>query len=180
MRFRSIELVFVVAIVAVVVSYFQQPSTLKEADPAPRPDFTPALVAEHEAVPSFPLTGPSGEETIFKAGQGPLLVVLTATGCGGCLERIDAADREAYTKAHDLDIPVWNLLVYQGVNGAQEFVDRHQPSADVILCDPQASVSVTTLGGSDATCWLLIDKSGKLAWRGPADPEALTRALETI
>lgn len=181
MNFRRNELIFVIAIVAVVVAYFHQPAPPSTKDPlAPRPDFTPHLISEGDPVPAFPLPDPKGKETIYQAGQGPILVVLTATGCGGCLQRIDNADREAYNKAHALGIPVWNMLVYQGVEGAQAFVDQHQPSADLVLCDPQSSVSVTTLGGSDATCWLLIDKSGKLAWRGPAEPEALTRALENL
>ena len=179
MKFARIELIFVIAIVSVVVTYFHQASPPTK-DASPVVQFTPRLISQGEAVPSFVLSDPSGKDVVYQAGQGPILVVLTATGCNGCLARIDGTDREAYNKAKALDISVWNMLVYQGADGAAGFVDQHLPSADLVLCDPKAEVSVSTLGGSDATCWLLIDREGKLAWRGPAEPEALAKALENL
>lgn len=179
MKFARIELIFVIAIVSVVVTYFHHDSPPTK-DASPVAQFTPRLISQGEAVPSFVLSDPSGNDVVYQAGQGPILVVLTATGCGGCLARIDGTDREAYNKAKALDISVWNMLVYQGADNATGFVDQHLPSADLVLCDPKAEVSVSTLGGSDATCWLLIDKEGKLAWRGPAEPEALAKALENL
>lgn len=111
---------------------------------------------------------------------GPYLFVLTATGCGGCLERIGGTDREAHRLATRKGLKVLNLLVYQGLEGSSDFVKQHRPSADRVLCDPSADFSVRTLGGSDATCWILVDSKGRLAWRGPADPAALEVALANL
>jgi peroxiredoxin len=180
MKFARLELLFVIGVVAVVVSYFQQAPSSAPGPEAPLAAFTPGLLSIGQPVPTFALSDPSGENVVYQAGQGPVMIVLTATGCGGCLERIDGLDREAYNKAKERGIPVWNLLVYQGVEGARAFQEQHQPSADLVLCDQKAEVSVATLGGSDATCWLLIDKQGKLAWRGPANSEGLSRALQAL
>jgi hypothetical protein len=188
MRFRLLELIFVIAVMGVAVAYlYDRPSSPagetggKAMTPgAMVKSAKPQLLSIGAAVPSFSLDDPSGQSWTYTAGQGPALIVLTATGCAGCLERIDGVDRQAYLLAQTMKVPVWNILVYSGVEGADEFVDKHKPSTDLVLCDPASDVSVRTLGGSDATCWLLIDGQGKLAWRGPAEMDGLEDALKGL
>ena len=193
MKFRLLELMFVLAVIGVVAAYFHQkpsapvhapmnePGPISRSTTAPSPPTNaPKALALGEAVPSFSLSDPSNQSWTYTAGQGPILLVLTATGCSGCLERIDNVDREAYQLAKSKKVPVWNMLVFQDVNGASEFVEQRKPSQDLVLCDPTSDVSVKTLGGSDDTCWLLIDRQGRLAWRGPAEMEGLRAGLRSL
>lgn len=133
-----------------------------------------------DKVPNFSLTDQDQKTVTYNEGQGPLLIVLTATGCGECLERISKEDVEAYNLAQARDLQVWNLLVFQNPGGVSSFVDQKSPSADEVLADPSSEISVRTLGGSDQTCWLLIDGEGRLAYRGPVDLTALGKALDSL
>jgi AhpC/TSA family protein len=133
-----------------------------------------------DPVPEFTLTNHQQEQVTYSTGQGPIFIVLTATGCGECLERIGKEDSKAYELAKSSGLEVWNLLVYQSADGATRFVETHQPSADQILADSSSNVSVKTLGGSDSTCWILIDGKGRLAYRGPVDHDALQKAMSDL
>ena len=72
------------------------------------------------------------------------------------------------------------MLVYHSQSRAAEFVERNQPTADAVLVDPQSNISVKTLGGSDSTCWLIIDAEGRLGYRGPAELDKLETALQAL
>ena len=178
---RLTDLAFILMVIALGVSYFQR--QLTEEPPLTKPAATAAtttatsikMIKVGQKVPSFELAGGG-----YEAGSGPYLVVLTATGCGGCLERIDGTDRSAYEMAKAEGLEVWNLLVYHPDSGREQFVAVRNPSADRVSSDPRGEFSVRTLGGSDATCWMLIDGQGKLVWRGPAKLKALEEALLLI
>ena len=85
-----------------------------------------------------------------------------------------------YDAARKAGVPTTNMLVYTGESAGQSFLKNHAPAADLILCDPSADISVRMLGGSDATCWLVIDGQGKLAWRGSADPARISELLGAL
>lgn len=177
---RLTDLAFILMVIALGVSYFHRDLT-QEAPPPPAQTVAaqapadPKLVALGQAVPSFELAGGG-----YKAGSGPYLLVLTATGCGGCLERVDGDDRKAYEMARGQGLEVWNLLVYHPDSGLEAFVADRSPSADRVSADPRGEFSVRTMGGSDATCWMLIDKRGRLVWRGPAEAEMLEQAFQLL
>ena len=133
-----------------------------------------------DAVPTFSLPDKDQQEVTYTQGQGPILIVLTATGCRECLERISSEDVEAHSLAAGRNVEVWNLLVFQRPEGVSSFVQQRNPKADKVLADPGSEVSVRMLGGSDQTCWLLIDGEGKLAYRGPVDLDALEKALSEL
>ena len=133
-----------------------------------------------DAVPTFSLPDKDRQQVTYTQGHGPILIVLTATGCRECLERISSEDVEARSLAASLDVEVWNLLVFQRPEGVSGFVQQRNPAADRVLADPSSEVSVRMLGGSDQTCWLLIDGDGKLAYRGPVDLNALEKALSEL
>lgn len=189
---RLTELMFVLSVIAVVV-HFQLKKERATAPPSqptpalavatPAPDSPPPAyqtVSMGQLVPDFTLTNADGGQTTHRAGEGPLLIVLTATGCGECLQRIDAADQEGYEMAQQANVPVWNLLVFHPNDRAAEFKDQHKPHADQVLADPTSDISVRMLGGSDATCWIMLDKEGKLAYRAGAQPAALEQALQKL
>lgn len=133
-----------------------------------------------EVVPDFTLTDAFGDRITHRQADGPLFITLTATGCGDCLKRIAAEDSRAFELAQQAGVPVWNLLVYHPNERAPDFVSQYQPRADRVLADPTAQASVSLLGGSDSTCWLLLDKEGKLVYRAGVDPEALAKVLKTL
>ena len=140
-----------------------------------------------DRVPGFRLPGSiSGQEFVYESRQPgsperiPIFIALTATGCGDCVDRVDGLDREAYTLAKQAGAEVWNFLVYQAATGVPDFIVRHGPSADQIVADPDSKISVTTLGGSDSQCWILIDGQGLLAWRGPAKLDGFKAALAKL
>ena len=133
-----------------------------------------------DTVPEFSLSTKGFEQVVHREGDGPLLIVLTATGCRECLERISQQDVEAYKLASKRGVRVWNLLVFHGPGGVTHFMEQYQPAADQVLADASSEVSVRMLGGSDQTCWLLIDSEGRLAYRGPVDLDALEKALSEL
>lgn len=186
MNKRIIEILFVLTLVSFTVQYFHQKKehkTVVESPPtqqvqsAPRP---PKVISIGDSVPNFMLTNSHGELVQYNQGDGSLFISLTATGCGDCLRRIEAEDVTAFEMAKKSQLQVWNMLVYHPNSAAADFVNRHHPSADQVLADPQSEISVKTLGGSDSTCWLLIDGKGRLAYRGPADPAKLEIALQKL
>lgn len=176
-RSRLPELMVLVCVVAVAMAFF-----LKQEEQPPTPGanqrLTTATIALGQVVPAFTLQHPDGSSFTFE--RGPLLVVLTATPCAECLERVEQADLKLYQAASEAGLPSANLLVYAGESAGKSFLNDHAPAADLVLCDPSADISVQMLGGSDATCWLLIDRQGKLAWRGPADPNRIGELLGAL
>lgn len=188
MKQRFFELVLLIVVIGLVVGYQRSPEEPRQATESPEllseatPSVAPVVSTLQigEPVPYFRLAGPAGKRVNYEPGHGPLLVVLTATGCSECLDRIHRQDREAYELAKSSGLEVWNLLVYHPAAGATEFVKRNHPTADHVLADPGAEVSVRTLGGSDATCWILIDREGRLAYRGPSELTSLQRAVANL
>ena len=185
---RLFEFLLVFLGVAFVVSLLadkqgeETPETLAET-PVAVPATPPAgnrPLNLGDAVPTFSLLDKDQRQVTFTQGQGPILIVLTATGCRECLERISSEDVEARSIAAGRDVEVWNLLVFQRPEGVSSFVEQRNPPADKVLADPGSEVSVRMLGGSDQTCWLLIDSEGKLAYRGPVDLDALEKALSEL
>ncbi|MGE0495161.1 MAG: TlpA family protein disulfide reductase [Vulcanimicrobiota bacterium] len=177
-RSRLPELMLLLCVVAVAMGFFLKQDEAGPPVPAVSPRLSTAPVEIGQPVPAFTLKHPDGSSFTFE--QGPLLVVLTATPCGECLQRIDQADLRLYQAAREAGLPSANLLVYAGESVGQSFLDEHSPAADMVLCDPSADISVQMLGGSDATCWLLIDRQGKLAWRGPADGNRIGELLAAL
>jgi hypothetical protein len=192
MKNRTFELALVLLAVAFVVSLLSDqgadtPTTgevvTEVAQPVssePEPPSPQRPLHIGEKVPGFTLTDHHQQQVIYRPGQGPMFIVLTATGCQECLDRIDKQDSAAHEIAKESGLEVWNLLVFQSAERAPGFVESYQPSADRILADPSSGVSVKLLGGSDSTCWMLIDEQGRLAYRGPVDQEALQKALSAL
>ena len=181
MKKRLTEFLFVLAVAALVIQFtskeepeVKEPARTQTVQPAGR------TLSIGESVPDFELTDATGKVVAYKKGDGPLFITLTATGCADCLRRIDAEDVTAYEMAKKSEFDVWNVLVYHPAAGAADFVKKRQPTADAVLADPQAVISVKTLGGSDSTCWLLIDEKGRLVYRGPADLPKLETALQAL
>lgn len=180
MKAQFKDLFFVVALISIIILFQQD----EEKPAEPITTATPTVVSSPvrtlsvgEVVPSFSLLDSEGEIVLHEQGQGPLFITLTARGCKGCMERVDSADVAAYEMAKKSEVTVWNMLVYHPDAGTAEFVRQFQPSADSIMADPKSDISVKMLGGSDSTCWLLLDDEGKLAYRGPVDLERLQDAL---
>ncbi|MBM3461036.1 MAG: hypothetical protein FJX76_02945 [Armatimonadetes bacterium] len=57
------------------------------------------------------------------------------------------------------------------------FFDEFVPRADFVLADPGGKVSVDQYGGSDANCWIFVDPTGRIAYRGGPDLKALQAAV---
>lgn len=108
-------------------------------------------------------------------GRGSLFIVLTAVGCGDCVNRIEA-DRAAVEEARKHGVPAWNLLVFADRAAGKQFLRSHNPTADRVLVDPDSAVSVKKYRGSDAAAWILV-RDGKVAWQGAADLPALRAAF---
>lgn len=147
--------------------------------PAPDGQIKPEdikIIPGHAA--SFALPRVQGSPLTFN-GKGPLLITLSAVGCQGCQQRV-GIDRQAYEAAHRSKVPVWNIFVYSQAQGAQSFKDQLKPFADEFLYDADGHVSVNTYGGSDSSCWILIDKEGMIAYRGGSDLGALQKKLATL
>jgi len=152
----------------------EKPPVSQQAPPVSRQKLPISL---NSVVPSFSLQDQNGNTVEHKAGTGPRLIVLTATGCKDCLTRIDKQDTTAYEMAKKSGYEVWNLLVYHPQDRTSEFLNRYTPAADVIMADPTSRVSVKMLGGSDTHCWMLIDEAGRLVYRGGTGLSALQKAL---
>jgi hypothetical protein len=127
------------------------------------------------------LAGSSSSSTSkYHEHHGPLFITLTAIGCGDCQARVPT-DTQAYQLVHNHGLQVWNILVFATTpEQGQIFVDRFHPTADSELIDPGGSVSVGKLGGSDAACWILIDKNDHIAWQGGGDLARLEEQLKRL
>lgn len=188
---RILEILFICFVVSLLAQWMQDKPPAQEEPEQRKPEVVtrgeqPAQpsaklpIAMGDVVPDFQLNNAQGEAVVHKAGTGPLLVTLTATGCGDCIQRIDKEDATAYEMAAKSGVPVWNMLVYHPDNQAASFVQSHNPVADEVVADPTSQTSVRMLGGSDATCWLLLDKEGRLAYRGPVSLDNLERELRAL
>lgn len=189
MNKRILELLFIGFVISLLAQYWgkEEAGSGQTAPPRVQPSQTQSQarpgtlpIGVNDVVPEFQMSNAQGEIVAHKPGTGPLFISLTATGCGECIQRIDKQDATAYEMARKSNVPVWNMLVYHPQNRAASFVEARNPVADQVLADPTALISVRTLGGSDSTCWMLIDKEGKLAYRGPVDLKKLEQALGRI
>ena len=177
---RLWELTLVVGIIAFYLNFVQSPDSPPPERVQRGVQTEVRTVSLGETVPSFVLKDSAGTDITHQEGEGPVLIVLTATGCEGCLNRIQSEDLEAYRAAQNAGVPAWNMLVYHPQERALDFERSHRPQADHVLADPSAATSVRMLGGSDSTCWMLLDEDGKLAYRGGVDIEALNKALRAL
>jgi hypothetical protein len=184
MKKSVLEFFFVLGVVAILVSYRTSQTSNPEARIEPSPRTTPAFAGTPlrvgDAVPHFSLQNHLGEVMEYQAGDGPLFITLTATGCGQCLARIEKEDMSAFEMASKAGVDVWNMLVFHPHERAGSFVTQYSPSANQVMADPDSGVSVKMLGGSDSTCWLLIDGEGRLVYRAGVNLEALDSALAKL
>lgn len=165
---RLPDFLILFAISALAAYWFLTPrAPAAPATPAPVPSSTPA----HRGLAPFTLPELGGSE-FHSSASAPAFITLTATGCAGCIRRVET-DRPTIKAMQARGIPVYNVLVYADQPGGREFVDRHHPTADKILVDQSADVSVKTWGGSDSNCWFLLGKQGELLYRGPDNAAAL-------
>lgn len=177
------EFIVVIIAIAIATTFHAKPeifgSKMQGKSSLSTAQNTPVLEIG-EKVPPFGLINTEGKRVVFNEETGPLMIILTATGCQGCIQRIDKDDVSAYEMAQKAQFKVWNQLVYLSPERSEDFAKKYQPSADEVMADPQAKISVKTLGGSDSTCWLLIDAEGHLAYRGPADLSKLEMAFNDL
>lgn len=152
----------------------------------PKPVETPVAGSTGAPANYFPDTAPSwelhsnlGPPRKFD-GKGPLVVVLTAVQCSGCLERIPR-DREIYDLAKKAKIPYYNVLVWAEDDAiGAKFVADHQPAGDDILNDPGGRIFVDKYKGSDNNCQMVIGRNGEFLYRGPENKEAMARAIASL
>lgn len=162
-------LLFVVSVGAYGFHTWQQRSSPRSA-PTPLAASPPAFQPQPRG---FTLDRVGGG-TFRYDGTSPCFVTLTAIGCQECRERVES-DRPTVQFMRELGIPVCNILVYSDKDAGQAFVEQYHPGADLILVDPDASVSVRQWGGSDETCWFLLGEGGRLLYAGPARAEDVQR-----
>ena len=188
---RILEILFICFVVSLLAQWMQDKPPVQEEVESRKPEVVNRKspprqasdklpIAMGDVVPEFQLNNSQGEAVVHKAGDGPLFITLTATGCGECIQRIDKEDATAFEMAAKSGVPVWNMLVYHPDNQAASFVTGYKPVADQVLADPSSQISVRMLGGSDATCWLLLDKEGRLAYRGPVNLDNLQGELSKL
>lgn len=162
MRRSHYDLIFVLALIALAAwLYHAWPSA-------------PGLVVGGE---DFTLEEVGGGSQRLAEVQGPVLITLSAVGCPDCQARVEKVDRKSYQVAQQAGVKVWNLLVYADQTQGSNWTTVYSPSADMVLVDPGGKVSVNQLGGSDATCYILLDAEHKKVWQGQADPVELEQRL---
>jgi hypothetical protein len=154
----------------------------------PAPQQTPIVMGTSAPAPAnyFPDTAPPwelhsnlGPPRKFE-GKGPLVVVLTAVQCEGCLTRIPR-DREIYDLAKKAHVPYYNVLVWAEDDAiGAKFVADHHPAGDDILNDPGGRVFVDQYKGSDNNCQMVIGRNGEFLYRGPENKEAMARAIASL
>ena len=173
-RISIVDLAVVTAMVAAASYIYFRP----HADSTPPQIAASATARAPGNAPSFTLPRLEGEPLHFE-GAGPALITLSAVGCVGCQERVPT-DRQAYELAHKRRVPIWNVFVYAQGDGARAFKERFQPQADEYLYDTDGAVSVKTYGGSDSTCWILIDGQGNIIYRSGPNLDDLEKKLATL
>ena len=149
----------------------------KSPEPVMPTQSPPGAVQNIGQAQPFRLPKIKGGELVYEAGGGPALITLSAVGCAGCRQRVPT-DAKAYTMAKKYGVPVWNIFVYANATAGAQFQAELQPAADEFVYDVDGKVSVTTYGGSDSSCWLLIDKTGNLIYRSGPDLAALEEKLK--
>lgn len=170
---RLVELVWVILVVGCAMFWWS--ARRPEPLPAPAPSATEAATALPVGA-AFELPALEGDRAVHAVGQGPLLMLLTSPGCAGCRDRAPL-DKEVHQIAKDHGIPVWSLLVYTDEATARRFVEETSQPADRHLLDADAKVAVSTYGGSDASCWVLLNRKGEIVYRGN-DVKGLWEALD--
>ncbi len=180
---RSNRLIDFIVLSALVAggAYFATRRDNAPASPSPIPLATQTARASNglpERAGPFQLRTSDGRVREF-SGQGPLIITLTAIGCGGCINRIPT-DKELLAVAQEKNIPLYNVLVFADDNSGKQFVDQYHPSATEILFDPGGKVSVNQYGGSDGNCWMLIAPDGKFLYQGSENMSAMKQALASL
>ena len=177
---RFIDVVLVAILVA-SGAYFATRQGGNQDSPTPVVSATaPAVAAPgfpDKAVP-FQLHRVDGTSFNY-AGQGPVVITLTAIGCQGCRERIPL-DKELARLAEEHKVPLYNGLVFADDKTGSDFAQQYQPQATEILCDPGGRVFVDQYRGSDNNCWMLIGPQGEFLYRGPESMDAMKKALARL
>ncbi len=166
MRRSHYDFLFVLAAVALAGWLYHVYSA------APAPATAPVAGAV-----DFTLSAVGGGPKHLADVKGPVFVFLSAVGCPDCQERTRQTDRDAMALAKQRGLTTWNLLVYADQPSGANFVSQFAPSADAVLVDEGGQIGVNLLGGSDATCYILLDQDHRKVWQGPADPKALEEAV---
>lgn len=169
MRRSHYDFLFVLAAVALAGWLYHVYSA------APAPATAPVAGAV-----DFTLSEVSGGPKHLADVKGPVFVFLSAVGCPDCQERTKKTDRDAMFMAKQRGLATWNLLVYADQPSGANFVSQFEPSADAVLVDEGGKIGVNLLGGSDATCYILLDQDHRKVWQGPADPKALFEAISAM
>ena len=175
---RIRDLVIIFSVVALGAYLRQKPSEAPVATPTPVAAATQTSGGFPDKAPPFEL--PSNQGTTSFNGKGPLVVVLTAVGCGDCIQRIPR-DEEIYEMARKAHVPYYNALVYvEDVAAGERFVKEHRPAADLVLYDPGGKVFVGQYLGSDNNCLMVIGRNGEFLYRGPENKEAMQKAIASL
>lgn len=176
---RIKDFVILLAVVAMGAYWLKPDLSPPKTTPTPVAAATQGANTFPDLAPPFELHSNLGPPRKFE-GKGPLVITLTAVGCGGCIERIPR-DQELYQLAKKARIPYYNVLVYvaDDASGAQ-FVQEHQPAADDVLNDPGGKVFVNQYKGSDNNCWMVIGPQGEFRYRGPENMEAMRKAISSL
>ncbi|MBS2039964.1 hypothetical protein JST97_33570 [bacterium] len=178
---RLKDLVILIALVGSGAYWMQHQGAQPNVQATPTPAAATSEPGNYfpDTAPPFELHSNLGPPRKFD-GKGPLVVVLTAVGCGDCVTRIPR-DKEIYEMAKKAGIPYYNILVYvqDDAQGAQ-FVAEHQPAGDDILNDPGGLVFVGKYKGSDNNCQMVIGRQGEFLYRGPENKEAMARAISSL
>ncbi|MFN8605929.1 MAG: hypothetical protein U0931_00245 [Vulcanimicrobiota bacterium] len=182
MESRLKDLVILIALVGSGAYWMHNQRSKPPAEPSPAPVVSGTSAPANyfpDTAPPFELHSNLGPPRKFD-GKGPLVVVLTAVGCGDCVTRIPR-DKEIYDLAKRANVPYYNVLVYvqDDAQGGQ-FVAEHQPAGDDILNDPGGLVFVGKYKGSDNNCQMVIGRQGEFLYRGPENKEAMARAIASL
>ncbi len=171
---RTLDLVVVLIAIAIIFHFYRPRD--KEQPPHPPPPASPQRAQDPWQAPAFTLQDVDGHPFTYDGRSGPALIHLSAVGCGDCRARVPM-DRANVEKAHQHGMAVWNILVFASRDSGRQFMRDTGPVADRFLVDPDGAVSVQKYRGSDASCWIVIDRRGRVAWQGGNDPVGLDKAL---
>ena len=100
---RILEILFICFVVSLIAQWMQdKPPVQKEPEQGkpevatrgekPAQPSTKLPIDVGDVVPDFQLNNARGETVVHKAGTGPLLITLTATGCADCVQRTHFPD----------------------------------------------------------------------------------------
>jgi hypothetical protein len=118
--------------------------------------------------PDFRSIGTALQFFRYAGGTGPQLLIFTTAGQLG-----RPADRQARLLARRNHCPVWSIHVHS----IPEFGHLPTSRVDIDLVD-DGHVADDLYRSTDERCWILVDRSGRIAWQGgPAGLASLDLAL---